>query len=332
MKNIVISTWIGYFVASIIISTTRCEVPAYKCEIEDGFCTFWNVDLNLSSYRFFPRADRPQNVGKVRFYNSKIDKFGPDLCHAFTNLKVLEVYFADVQEITEDAFSSCTKLETIDFRYHKLTTLKPDTFQPAKNLTFLRLDAGELTNLPLNIFRDLTNLTVLSVAENKLGLFPSLLVKDLSNLTELWLYSNQLIDLDPQGLLRNLPKLQKVYINDNDFRCDRVQPIVRAFQERGIQGLTYISARERNQEAQKVLDIECLSVEQWNLINNEKGWKVGTDGESENEETNSGQESNENDKNPPSTRLTAATILQLMGKEKLRGFCAQYCDRYYPTY
>lgn len=304
-----------------IINAFSCcygEVPAYKCEIEDDFCTFWNVDLNETNYRFFPRADRPQTVERVRFYNSNIDVFGPDVCHAFTKLKVLEAYFADVQRITEDAFDSCPNLEKIDFRYHKLTELKPDTFKKTPKLQFLRLDAGELQQLPMKIFSNLTNLTALSLADNKLGLFPAQLVKDLKNLTELWLYSNELKELDERGLIANLPKLQKIYINDNDLKCARIQPIVKAFQEKGVQGLSYMSVRQRHNQVSKVLDIECLNEQQWNLINNEKGWKMASDDDTQLEHITSEQ---------------AQSLFAAMGTARMKGICAQFCsDDHYPTY
>lgn len=317
-----ISSTIFCFCAIGWIPSIKSEIPAYKCELEDDFCTFWNVDLNESSYRFFPRADRALIVEKVRFYHSTIDVFGPDLCHAFPKLKIIEIYFADIGQITEDAFDGCSALEKIDIRYHKMTELKPDVFQKVPNLNFLRIDSGQLEQLPMKIFKTLTNLTVLSIADNKLKLFPPYLVKDLKNLTELWLYSNELVDLDAVGLLGNLPKLEKAYINDNDFRCDRVQPIVKAFQARNVQGLSYVSARDREEQVQKVLDIECLTTEQWNLINNEKGWKVATDADME-EKNGSSSSSDE--------KQTEGLIAQ-MGEAKLKGFCSRYCDRYYPTY
>lgn len=261
----------------LVASYATADLPIYDCQMQEDYCVFTGVQLNETDFRFMPYSPRPGYIKKVRFFHNDVPVFAADICNTFRHLEILEVYYSKTERITEDAFESCPNLTRIDFRYHNIEKFESNIFQNTKKLNFIRFDNGKLNQLQLSLFDNLRNLSILSLANNKLNRFPARLVADLTNLTELWLYSNEIADLDERKLAENMPSLQKIYFNDNDFRCDRVETIVKEFRDKGVEGFSFMTLRKRGMHLEKVEDIECLTTDQWNLINNEKGWDFKTD-------------------------------------------------------
>ena len=92
-------------------------------------------------------------------------------------------------------------------------------------------------------------------------------MKNLKNLEDLYLYSNELFELDAQGIVNSLPRLKRIYLVDNNFKCDDLKDYIKIFEANNIERhLHYLPEYERKREyiPERIDGIHCLNSLQFN--------------------------------------------------------------------
>lgn len=244
------------FVKSLVVLMGVFFYPAISESIPVHDCLFFakdqcrlsNVKLIRTQPHFQPAINQPSinqsslpsDIKMVMVQMSVIPIWTEDVCKYFTALDNITAANNQVEEIESNAFNNCTKLTSIDFAFNHIKRLHLNTFWPLKNLNTLYLYNNNLTE------------------------FAPELVKGLTKLENLGLMSNYIKDIDEVGLGMELPSLKNIWLNDNDFRCDRAMKIAYNLEEDGTTFTTYIaSLRKRSYRTRKVSDIICLSEVQW---------------------------------------------------------------------
>lgn len=219
-------------------------IPAYKC-VSTGRdqCRFSDIRLTRMQphYKLVLDDSLRSVIKTVTFQTSVIPIWTGDVCNYFPALDKIMAEKCQVEEIQADAFYNCTVLTNIDFAFNHIKTLHLDTFQSLRNLNTLYLHNNNLTYFPVELVRGLTKLEKLA------------------------LISNHIKEIDEVRLEAELPALENIWINDNDFRCDRVQKIVDSLKKnnRATVSLYIAGPRQRSYSTRKISDVICLSDAQW---------------------------------------------------------------------
>lgn len=252
---------------SLLIATVLAEGPIHKCSSTiRSQCILKNVQVTKDNYHFEPTSDDPSAITQVIITNSSIPLFGEDICRAFPNLAHLEIQSAEMEKINVDAFDECNELASLKIVNQHIQTLDKDVFKNLKKLYTLTLNNVGLKSLHVDTFDSLTQLFSLSLAGNHLYEFSPELLKSLKNVDQLWINSNELSDVDENGLVRALPKLTELYFNDNDLNCHRIASILRVLKEHGVKGVATTVQRKRYYTPQVIDKVQCLTEEQWSNV------------------------------------------------------------------
>ncbi|XP_063707812.1 leucine-rich repeat-containing G-protein coupled receptor 4-like [Culicoides brevitarsis] len=208
------------------------DLPAYRCDDSiTVWCTFQNIRLNSTNYRWKPKANKTE-IEYVEFESSLIPVVYSNICRAFPKMKNLQLGESGVQEVTEDAFYACANLETLRLHSNKIKVLHPTTFQGVPKMAFLNLGSNLLTEFPdLSFFAGMPKLQKLFLEWNNLKSFPAELLKYNPKMYQLALYSNNLSELDVEKLVKYLPNLKYFNWIDNEIFCSQA-----------LEGMTYLSS------------------------------------------------------------------------------------------
>lgn len=146
-----------------------------------------------------------------------------------TNITSVSFKYNQVVRIDENAFSNLLELESLDLGHNLLVTVPATTFHNNRKLKVLYLNGNLLEYIEPGLFDNLTELRWLSLSVNRLRAFPVTHLVNSANLEILWLYSNHLSDLNAEKMVKHFRRLTKCHINDNYFRCDRLEEILSVF-------------------------------------------------------------------------------------------------------
>lgn len=225
-------------------------------------CAINGLTLTTRNYTFIPVAPNPNFVTKFELLKSIVPVLTANICTTFTKLRhftAIEQYI----EIVEDyAFNNCTDVIDINLEKNNIHKLGTGIFSNTKKLQRVHILGGSLSNVDIDLFNNLGELTQLLFSANGLKELPIASIKNLKKLELLYLYSNDLTDLDADGLVANLPSLKSIYINDNNFHCDRLIEIIEIFQAKKIKvpDHTYEKhLKKRDYIPRKISNIICLS-------------------------------------------------------------------------
>lgn len=186
------------------------------------------------SPRYVPVNKDPLMITEVAIQWSKVPLVNVTICQAFPNTQNLNLGGQFVEVIVENAFHQCKTLRHLFLGGNSIKKLAPGTFKENKHLSHLWLYMNELRHLDPEIFVNNAFLEHLYLSSNKLHSFPPELFKPLVNLRILTLHHNRLKDLDVAALLNAMPRLIEVQIRFNQFECEKLKHIMRAFQARTV--------------------------------------------------------------------------------------------------
>ncbi|XP_063697914.1 protein artichoke-like [Culicoides brevitarsis] len=212
--------------------------PVYKCVTYGIFfaeCVFTGVKLTAIDFNWTPTADDTSIIGTIKFVSSKIPVVTNNICTTFPKLNFLNMEKLEIQEITENGFHSCRALQFLFLTGNYIKKFHPTSFVNLINLQFLDVGDNLLTEITYyRTFKDLKNLRNLVIYGNNLKSFPAELLKDNPLLSILQIYSNDLLDLEVEQLVKDLPYLSAIWWEDNEVLCSRAIEANNFLRSRGI--------------------------------------------------------------------------------------------------
>lgn len=191
------------------------------------------------------RASCNLNGDRCDFYGLKMSR--DDYVLEVTSNNPNAVKWSHLEDSTVPVLASvgtiCNALPNLE-RFHcpgvSVEEVKENAFQGCENLRDVRLHQNNIVKVEVNAF------------------------KGLSQLDTLYLNSNKLFDLNVEELLEYLPKLNRILLADNNFKCFRLAEILHLLQARNIQADASVwRERKRNYTPNKLNGIHCLSSSQW---------------------------------------------------------------------
>lgn len=240
-------------IAWLLISATQGKVKFYNCEIKlhftNGHSTCILKDLNVTSAEKHFLLQTTQSVNDtvaVQIENSKIEVLTGDICESLPFVKLYDASEVGLSSVEENAFGKCTKMKRLYLYGNSLTNLPPRVFETNQQLTRVYLRGNQLSVTDENLFKNNKKLNHIDIESNRLRFLPTNLFKNLVNLRSLYLQDNQLSDLsfieeipmmkslafirlshnnlsdaNVEKLLVSFPNLNKLWLDNNEFLCDR---------------------------------------------------------------------------------------------------------------
>lgn len=269
--KIIVSTFLFQFLLCIHSSFNEStSLPIFWCKLNlnEMCCDFNNVLLNDTHFHFQPASENVSAVKKITFNSSTIPVFGPDICQTFSpQLEELHLRKIKLRSITTTALSSCTNIRSLFLIGNELTELSDGIFDFNVNLERLYLNINYIRHLHAKVFVNLKRLKVLHLQDNKLTIFDPVLLVSQLNLEQLVIHTNDLLELREMRLIECLPELKKVAFNNNLLPCDRVDEIMRRFNERGVRVHKDFSYRKRFHPQEELYsDLLCLDEISWMAV------------------------------------------------------------------
>lgn len=241
---------------------STCEIRLVQCSVSDRNCTISGLTLSLKNYTFKPVAPNPNSVIGFEIKKSTVPVITSEICVTFPKLKTFVAVQQGIQVIEDYAFSNCTEATLISIPFNNIHTLGKGIFDNMKQLQEINMHGGSLEQIDVNLLNDLGELIELVISANKLKELPAEAIKNLKKLKILYLYSNELTDLNADGLIESLPNLRAIYINDNNFQCDRLNEMISIFKAKSIMIVDHthsVYLKKRDYIPHKVDDIICLT-------------------------------------------------------------------------
>lgn len=259
--------WVGTKVNCSIEETNRTNYCfPYPFEVTRQQPIFMPISLNYSADEILGIQF---NEPTLKMGHTTIPLLTSSACDFFPNLEDYYANATGIQEIHENAFYKCKNLTTLNLHVNKIRTLKRNTFNRNTALELLDLHENRLESpLDPDLFKNLRNLKILALDCNKLYHVSWELFTDLIQLNTLNLDNNYITDIDPSHILNNSLELQQLYLQDNDFKCKRLKRILEILRSARIQVLATFrcnSNRKRQYTPKFVMDVACLSDEQYIL-------------------------------------------------------------------
>lgn len=255
--------------STILILILQCivilcqNVERFNCvtgEISKSgeFCLLTNIN---TEGRFIPVSDSPFIVKEFEIRNSTVKLLTPDICRQFPNIEKFTASEVGIETLDEDTFKDCHNLREIRILRNNIKRFERNLFNRNTNLELLYFGINQLTQIPSELFQNLNKLEDLGFASMKFDKFPKNVFEDLRNLKVLWVYHDALLDLDAEDILRAMPRLEKIYLRDNDFKCTRLRTILDLFKSRNVtldKTIWEGNERVRDYTVSYVEGIECI--------------------------------------------------------------------------
>lgn len=225
-------------------------------------CIISGITITSKNSTFVPIAPDSFIVVRFSIVKSIITVLTSNICET---LPKIYQFFAVEQhiEIVEDyAFDKCSDIEEINLEGNNIYKLGAGIFASTKKLKTLHFLGASLDQIDDDLFSGLGELKQLMYSANGLKSLPASAMKNLKKLELLFIYSNELTDLDAATLVDILPNLKSIFINDNNFHCDRLGEILAVFQSRHIQtpDTSYWKhEKKRDYIPRKINKIICLT-------------------------------------------------------------------------
>lgn len=244
----------------ILTCITQYTTNAAKCLIDkDEWCIFSKISTTELFTQFYPSAEAPSNVEKIKFQNSRLHTLTNKICERFSNLEELDLSSVLLKKIDSDAFYQCKKLKWLDLSSNHLTEIDPNIFTNNKNLESMDLHGNFLKKMNLLFMVGLTRLVFLDVSRNHLQSFSVYNSPKLTLLRDLYLQNNELTELNEQAIVQKLPNLEKLKIGGNLLHCKRLEEMILLFEEYGIEIMEgTLNGNLKN--------ADCLSENQWTRL------------------------------------------------------------------
>lgn len=242
-----------------IISTVK-----YDCQLDtdnNEICYIPRLQLTKQDFHIEPVTEHPDTIKEVKLHGH-VPILGRGICDSLPNL---DTFYADevaMEEIQEDAFEGCKTLEKIEMTNNNFTKLGRNSLKGLVNLGILNLHGGNIPEIDLDL-TSLKNLHTISLTLMNISIFSADTLREQDDLRMLVLCSNNLFDLDVERILSSAPKLEDIYLGENNFKCSRLREMLSVLKARNVRAVTRPFPKERNYCPEKVDGIECLSEEQW---------------------------------------------------------------------
>lgn len=236
----------------------------YKCStsIDSQTCLIDGLTLTRNDYKIEPEAANLSAVTKFKL-SGIVPVLSSEICDAMPNLTNFKADNVSMEEIDENTFQECKKLMALNLADNQFVKLERNTFKGLTDLRHLLISGGNVPIIDLDL-TDLKQLKILTLNNLSIAVLLPENFCGLENLLNVQLYSNNLFDLDTEGILKHKPKLTNVGLTDNNFKCSRLQEIRSVFEKNNVE--TPHDAkwkRARSYMPKNVKDIICLSDEQW---------------------------------------------------------------------
>lgn len=240
----------------------------YNCDIrvnkKGKTCRLDALNLTRTDYIIEPVTKDATELIRI-IITGTVPILAKGICEALPNLKSFEANTLHIEEIEEDAFVACKKLTRLNLHINKLIKLKKNTFSGLVHLEQLFLPGGNLSTIDIDL-RGLKQLQIIVLAALNLTVFRPEMIQDQTQLERLALYSNELFNLDIDELLKYTPNLKRIDLADNNFKCSRLEEIVKIARMKNINARTFTYTalrRNRTYTPGNVDGIHCLSDEQF---------------------------------------------------------------------
>lgn len=217
-----------------------------ECTQNRDICTFDDIMLSRSGYRFRPLASNASEVKLVVIKNSSIEWFSSDMCRYFPNLKEIDIFGAGLQGFDGDALLGCRELEVFESTGDQITTIPLSLFWGnRKTIRTIAFYGAPIERIDHDQFAELTELRFLTIAGSRVSHFPAESIRNSEYLIGLYLYGNNLLDLDGEYILKKFSQLRSVAFSDNDMVCSRVQELNELFVYNGIDSYWWVHERAK---------------------------------------------------------------------------------------
>lgn len=171
-----------------------CYVNGFR----DGF------KLNDEELNFPKNTESFKNSKfELRFRESILKKVPAGIFKDFKNLKKLDMWHCELQQIDVNTFIEANKLEILILELNKISHFENSTFNGAENLQQLDLSNNGIEQLPNGLFTKLIKLNNLDLGYNKLEILDETLFSSLRQLTKLNLEENKLTVISPDLFSKN---------------------------------------------------------------------------------------------------------------------------------
>lgn len=237
----------------ILVNATIFSTNAAKCLTDqEDWCVFSKISTTALFTQFYPSAEAPSNVERIKFQTSRLHTLTSKICERFTNLEELDLSGVSLRKIDADAFDQCTKLRRLNLSGNQLTEIDSNLFKNSQNLEVIDLHGNYLQEVDLSLLEGLSNLMIFDVSRNRLQSFAAYKSPKLSMMHELYLQNNELTELNEHAIVQKFPNLEKLGITGNFLQCKRVEEMSQLFEEYDIATTT-----EDGKE------VQCLSEQQY---------------------------------------------------------------------
>lgn len=250
----------------VLLTSSTSSGTKYRCSIADNgeTCKILRLKLTRDDYSIEPVADHPTVVTKV-ILSGTVPVLSNGICQAMSNLNILYANELSMEEIEEDAFEGCDKLSYLDLDDNNLVKMGKNTFKGLTSLEQLWLRGGNSPIVDLDL-TDLKQLKWLGLRHFNITLFPAEILREQTNLADLMLFSNNLFDLDIEGILKFTPNLNQIELIDNNFKCSRLKEILVILKAKNVNTAShYVVEHQRRRKyiPSKIDGIHCLTDQQW---------------------------------------------------------------------
>lgn len=211
----------------------------YTCnKTVDGICELSSISIDTANYYF--QSKNSTTIHTLTITNSNVTFLSKNLCYHFSNLLKLSAKTVSLQFIPVAAFETCLAIKAIDLSNNLIKEIADGTFAGLKHLSTLNL------------------------YNNEMRFFDPEVIKGSTGIEQLALVSNHLLDLDEEKLVKYLPRLKTVYLNDNEFPCDRVKAIREVFLKKNVaMSRITILEKQRGFEMESMDDMSCMTRGSW---------------------------------------------------------------------
>lgn len=260
-----------------ITSTTMADLnlPYEMCSElykRPNVCVLRQLHYTMIDFEF--NLHFGMNVIKMHILNSTIPKLGNfGICKALrssdddTNhfLQIEEIYMVEVglTEFSIETFAGCENLEVLQLQHNRIQKFGR-WLKKNHNLVVIDLSYNLIDSIEEDAFESMKKLQELFLSGNYLKHFSAKLIIGCESLEVLQLDSNDLLDLNEKKIVENIPKLRRITLTNNQFRCERVKNILDAFRP-GIINFKYEGELRKRiiTPTEVVNSIHCLPEIPW---------------------------------------------------------------------
>lgn len=228
-------------------------------------CVISGLTLNSTNYQFVPVAPNPNIITYFRITESTVPVLTSDVCTALPKITYFNAEGQGIEIIDDYVFTNCTEITSIYLDDNYIHKVGKGIFSNMNKLKILHIRGASLELIDVDLFNNLHEILYLKMDASGLKELPVAAMKNMKKLLWLSLLSNELPDLDAEGFIENLPKLQVIGIDDNNFPCDRLAEIINVFKAKNIFFFEMPwdqTIKKRDYVPHKMKNILCLKQEQ----------------------------------------------------------------------